>query len=962
MALQKALMEKNQLRILDQEDEQIPVIPTGCVTLDWMTDCGGFPRGRIIEVAGPESSGKCVTLDSLVPMPGKGLLTLEEVIRDLPWQRDEQGKIQPEATVKADFKLYGLREEFDGNGAYYAGSVETYQVKTERGHNLRGTPDHRVLTLPENGVLRWAHLKDLRTGDLLVTATAHKAEGTLEEICSLSMPSNDPQEPQHQEKVNNAKLLGALCMAEERSEKYHLFSPSRSQVKLVEDWAHHLIGKGSPFDLQQRAFAGFCGIVRLSEEWQTLAEYAIRLAPDQIRKASITAQKAFIAGATLLRGTWTGDDLEFEIADEKAAKVLHSLMENVGIRTIIYSCLNSFGNLRTKLALYDRMAQQAAHAEVWETAEIPPSWKGNYVTEQDELHPWVRKVLERAQIIYQKGKQKQAAGNLSEAVSEGGVTTLLASTPVTLEEIDLEDTEKDNLRKVASLIRPFVRTQTDERVYDTLIFLSTEYAGLDRVTVAEKSTEAPVADLSVPIGNSYVTNGLVSHNSTLCMHLCNKELERDPNAVVVYQDFEHSTATKYARKMGLHRHKNADGLQRFHLLPADMFEEADELFKQYCKHGVFPTIWVCDSVPAMVPSAMFERETDENPQVALQARLMSDLLSRWVKMASEYGTTFILINQVRAFIATGFMDKGKAVPGIAGTDKETTPGGNALKFYASMRLDLRPKSVIKAKIFNPMTGETEDIPVANQVKATARKNKVGAPYRSGMFYITFGEGIDTPRTMMDLAIKKNIIRKVTGGLELRISDTEVIHVRGQMEMLEALKRGTLASRAQEYLAEVLDWNRADEVTNSILGMVSEDVDSGDLSEDTAFSVEGTRALLEMVRGLNDTTMIAETLGVIKKDGRAFSWVNPNTGKEERGGRLDSLSKKIKGGDLTVLKSQCDARIKELEDSLQPAPETPQLASSDGAQSTGSVASPPTLEELMGETAPNAGTDTEPTES
>lgn len=922
MAIQKYLTGKNHFRLLDKED-QAPAIATGCPTLDWMTDCGGIPRGRVIEVAGIESSGKCVTLDTLVPIPGQGLRTMQELLGNLPWKKDPTGEYTlSDQSVPVEFPIHTSQADpTDVNGAYFAGNTETTVIHTELGHKLRGTPTHRVLVLPDNGILRWVHLKDTRPGDLVITSFGHKAAGPIREICGLTMPSDDPGEPEHDKKIANARLLGVLAACEMRSGEMHLLTTSTKVVRFVQDWAiAALTPEADPFDEALKDFTRFSGLAKIREgAWTTLAQRAIQESPDLIRQSSITAQAAYAGAIFISRGNWTGSDLEIELANLKVGETLHAILDNIGVRTYCYDCLNTFSESRKKLALYDRLSQQAAQDILWDRIPLPSSWQKQYVVEQSETNDRVQKTLERARDIYVKGRStparesRVAVGQL--AFVDGGES--LVTFPLVVNEIDVEDTDKENLIQVAELIRPFCKSQTDSRIYDTLILLGQAPVGLERISNTEKSTPAPTADLSVPIGHHYATNSIISHNSTLCMHLCNVEMARNPDAICVYQDYERSTATPYARKMGLHKHLTPQGLPRFHLIPSDTFEEADDYVKQYFKSGIVPSIWVCDSVPAMVPQAMFERDSEDNPQIALQARMMADLLARWIKIAADYGTTFIMINQIRAHISTGFGDKARGIPGVAGSDKESSPGGNAIKFYCSMRLDLRPKSVVKAKSFNPMTGEVEEMPIANLVKATSKKNKCGSPFRSGVFYITFGEGIDTVRTMLDLGLRKGVITKDgSGRFNLDLPTGEKFNCSGQAEFLQLLKHGPNSKQIQSYLNVALQWDRATEIAGEVLGLEVEDAETGERSNaESMMSGSAIAGKLQMVRSQVDLMMQAEALDLLTKDRRAIQWTNPNNNETFRGGNHDSLGKKIKGADRQVLQGMVDAAIKSLTDQI-----------------------------------------------
>lgn len=924
ISVQKYLLDKQKLKLLDRP-EDISVIKTGCPTLDWVTDCGGIPRGRIVEISGPESSGKCVSLDTFVPTPDRGICTVEELIRPLPWTSSFNPSYgnytTPDQKVFCEFLVHTTEEEPTvTHGAYYAGYTDTMVLHTEMGHHLRGTIDHRVLILPENGILRWTHLKDARPGDLIVGSIGHKAAGEVRVIAGMDMPSDDPLEKDYEKKIANAKLLGALAAVEMRMGEPHLLFISSRQRKYVEDWA--IIAAGSdaaPFDESQKKFTKISGIARLrSGCWQELALRILREVAPLIRRASLTAQISFAAGLTLTRGAWTGNDLEFEIENLEVGEVLHVILENLGIKALCYGSLNTFAQPRKKIALYDRLAQQIASKLLWKDITLPAFWEKKYIDERSETHDGVTKTLERAREILKRSLAGVSSRVLVGASEHSDEFPDLSAFDLNSWAVDVEDTEKDNLEAVAEFLRPFCKNRLAERVHDTLRLLSKENVTLDRVTNVVRDEAVPTADLFVPIGSHYATNGLVSHNSTLCMHICNQEMTQNPGAVCVYQDYERSTATNYARKMGLHTHKDSRGSPRFHLIPSDIFEEADDLVNLYFKSGVFPAIWVCDSVPAMVPRAMFEMEADDNPQVALQARKFADLLSKWVKYADDYGTVFLMVNQIRAYIKMGFTDPGaRATPGVAGSEKESSPGGNAIKFYSSLRMDLRPKSIMKAKVFNPMTGSDDEIPVANLVKATAKKNKAGAPYRSGTFFITFGEGVDTIRTMVELGLQRKFI--VKSGQSFVLQGDDAISARGYDQFLQLVRSD---KRIQTRLESLLQWDKAEEVVGKVIGVTIEDVETGEIKEDVSrMTGDVASGKLRMAQSQNDVMGQADVLGLLSKDGRAVIWTNPNTNQSFRGAHLGSLGSKIRGGDRLALQELVNAKMVELSASLEPVSQT-----------------------------------------
>lgn len=303
------------------------------------------------------------------------------------------------------------------------------------------------------------------------------------------------------------------------------------------------------------------------------------------------------------------------------------------------------------------------------------------------------------------------------------------------------------------------------------------------------STDCPSLDYITGIGGFprgrivEISGAESSGKSTLALALCQLELSRYPDVFCVYWDYERSTAKKYAASLGL---TQPGIVERFHLLDGDTLEDADNGMRVYFQKGAYPDIVVVDSVAAMTPESELTRDADKDPQVAAQARKMGPLMDRWAKAAAAHGTCFILVNQLRTYISTSKYDQQKGIPGVAGSDKELTPGGKALRYYASMRIRLDVRKIIKAQVFNPMIAEKEEIPVANVVRATCWKNKVAAPYRSGLFHIEFGKGIDNARTLMELGTKSKIITRSGSWYSVKTEAGE-IREQGEKSFVEKMK-------------------------------------------------------------------------------------------------------------------------------------------------------------------------------
>ena len=167
----------------------------------------------------------------------------------------------------------------------------------------------------------------------------------------------------------------------------------------------------------------------------------------------------------------------------------------------------------------------------------------------------------------------------------------------------------------------------------------------------------------------------------------------------------------------------------------DTGEQALEICETLVRSNALDVI-VIDSVAALVPRAEIEGEMGDS-MMGVQARLMSQALRKLTGVVSKSKTSLIFINQIRMKI------------GVMFGNPETTTGGNALKFYASVRLDIRRKAVLKRG----------DDQVGNHVMVKVVKNKVAAPFKTAEFDIMFNQGIDFEGELIDLAVKHSIIEK-----------------------------------------------------------------------------------------------------------------------------------------------------------------------------------------------------------
>ena len=672
-ALETALVQierqfgKGSVMRLGQEGHvPVEVIPTGSISLDVALGIGGLPRGRIVEIYGPESSGKCATADTYV-WTDRGLETIAEVFARCGEELDSTPRITDIRHLGV--RMVNERRELERVAALtHNGNQPVRRFRLRSGRTLTITHNHPLRVLSERGFIIWRTAGQIRPGDIVVSA----AFGGNEAACGDGLSEDE------------AIFLGYL-VAEGSLSARNEVRFTNTDPEVAEEYTKIMRGL---FDVTVKNYHGVQHVVhstalrkRLEKDYGLdYVTAAGKKVPACIRTGGHKAQRAFLSA--LFEGDGWIDPtstIGLGTASEELARQVQLMLYGLGIPATVSSKHN------------------AKYARDYWAVTVNPSVAGRFLTEVGFRSARRRAQVEKCFKMSPRDPQFEniphLAGLLRDLRDDCGGDRAFDRIAGDLfrPEMNLACSRQRLAKIVGWCERREDRLSAGARtiLHYLRVLAEAPYTYEDVVTVEDAGLQ-PTFDVVLPETHSFLANGVLSHNTTVALHAVANA--QRAGGIAAFIDAEHALDPDYAKKLGV----DTDQLL---VSQPDTGEQALEIMDMLIRSGAIDII-VVNSVAALVPKAEIEGEMGDS-HVGLQARLMSQALRKITGALNQAKTTAIFTNQLREKV------------GVMFGSPETTSGGKALKFYASVRLDVRRIETLK---------DGTDA-VGNRTRAKVVKNK-----------------------------------------------------------------------------------------------------------------------------------------------------------------------------------------------------------------------------------------------
>lgn len=695
--------------------ENINSFSTGALSVNIATGVGGIPRGRVTEIYGPESSGKCLTKDTLV-LTKDGLLSIEEIFG----QTGQKASTTSRMTDVSDFGLQIINE----NGEYETIQATTHnnmkkvkKIVLSDGRELKATFNHPVRVLTENGNIIWKRAGQVKVGDTAVSVLG-EAEKTGSETVSKE----------------TAALLGYLVAegSVSRGNTIHFTNYYDEDVK--SEYRHLLATFAEENDVRDMKLNEYASRddnynnVEFRASNETLRNNLLELGlakeksagkvvPVSIRKATAELQAEFLSalfegdGWVEKTGAIGYSSLSHQLVDE-----IQLLLRGLGIASSVNRRYNKKYDTESWTLLVSVGHGNLFMEKIGFRSERKEVLAGERIVEADVRASSVPHIQPDLMDLIKSIGGDREAGRIVDDLSRDG---LCESGHISV--------SQSRMNKILAWSEDKEMGEYSKLLLAKLRFIVEQNYTYETVVEVEDMGKLPTFDIMVGDTHSFIANGVINHNTTLTLHAI-ADCQRK-GGVAAFIDAEHALDPEYAMNIGV----NTDELLFSQPESGDAALQTVEMLV----NSKAVDLIIIDSVAALVPEAELKGEIGDS-HVGLQARLMSQALRKITGGVSHSNSAVVFINQLREKVGVFF------------GSPETTSGGKALKFYASMRIDVRRIGSKK---------DNEGNVVSNETKVKIVKNKVAPPFKEARSDIIFGQGFSREMDVLNIAIDYKIVKK-----------------------------------------------------------------------------------------------------------------------------------------------------------------------------------------------------------
>ncbi|HEX2179803.1 MAG TPA: LAGLIDADG family homing endonuclease [Actinomycetota bacterium] len=594
------------------------VIPTGSLGLDVALGIGGLPRGRIVEIYGPESSGKCLTADSYV-WTDHGLETVGELF-------GRTGNPASCTSRITDISELGVRA-VNENGELETVAALTHnnrkpvrQLTLKSGRTLKVTHNHPLRVLDENGFIVWRPAGEIQAGDVMVSALFGAVEAASGDGMSEA------------EAVFAGYLVAEGTLGRENSVRFTNWD--------LEVGAEFTQLAESLFGAKVRCYDGKeYAIYSKQLRTQLFEAYGLdyvsahgKKVPYGVRTAGHKVQRAFLSA--LFEGDgWidASSTVGLGTASEQLAREVQLLLYGLGIPATVSSKFNqkyerNYWSVTINPSVVHRFLEEIGFRSARRASQVEANFRPSGRDPQFENIPGISKLV--TALRNDLGGDRafdRVAGDLFRYDMKLGCSR----------------SRLDRIVKWAE--GRSTTTATGSAILAYLKSLLKARLTFEPVVAVEDAGAEPTFDLVLPETHSFIANGVLSHNTSLCLHVIAEAQKL--GGIAAFVDAEHALDIVYARNLGV----NVDELL---VSQPDTGEQALEITDMLVRSGAIDVI-VVDSVAALVPKAEIEGEMGDS-HIGLQARLMSQALRKLAGNVSRSNTLIVFINQLREKVGVMF--------------------------------------------------------------------------------------------------------------------------------------------------------------------------------------------------------------------------------------------------------------------------------------------------------------------